>query len=292
MNINQKTFQMMGVINITPNSFSDGGKYNKASHFLEQFKKLKQQDVKIFDLGAESTAPFNEPITFDQEWARFEEIVLPCLSFDLLKGMTLSIDTYRAETFERFYKIGEKNNWDVQYIWNDVSGVKDDYLWKTLEECPKGHYIYSHTGVLEREKSCAHMDFVFKEQGDELIDQLRSDFQETLALFEKRGWHERLYFDPCFGFSKNLEQNLFLLKHFHKLPQGILNKNPWVIGISRKSFLKKQFNELEQQTWALELLQSSLLAQCFSHWQGAKLLVRLHDPLVFKCALRSFEMLS
>ncbi len=281
---------MMGVMNITPNSFSDGGKYNSASTFVQLLRDLKKWNVACFDVGAESTAPFNAPITHDEELKRFVDCLYPCLEEFPLHA-TLSIDTYRGSTFFKLYQYIIQRRSDIKVIWNDVSGVLDDELWQTLEQCPKASYVFCHTLTPCRELSSHHMNYSISDD-QQLLEHRTSRFIEVVKAFAQRGMVDRLFLDPCFGFSKTYSQNLFLLNKLSVAFASILPSVPAVIGISRKSFLKKSIvmqdahSFLSSEQGQVELMQAALLPKLFKCLGRERpILVRLHRPEVFNASL-------
>jgi len=218
----KKKYQL-GVINLTPNSFSDGGEISSSSELL---KKLKSSTaIDFFDFGAESTAPMNQAINEDQEWSRFKPFL------DLLKTLNhpLSFDTYHVETIERLSY--EFKDFSYPIIWNDVSGKWSSEVDRFLAQSVRHFYVYSHNLAPSRDLTGSHMKFLSSKNGDDFIQEM-SDF-----FLSKK--HDRVFFDPCFGFSKSYEQNWSLFDSFAKL-LDLVEHNNWMIGISRKSFLRKK----------------------------------------------------
>ncbi len=217
----------MGVINITPDSFSDGGQNLTPQKVLSNCLKMTKLGVDCFDFGAESTAPFNEKISIDSELNRFEENLFPVLEEILHLNKTISIDTYKPEIFRevasRVYKINSK----AQLIWNDVSGSVDDSLKETLKEYPRCTYVLSHNLAPSRFLTSDHMNYL-----EEDLD-LKSFFERGV---QSLSFHQEVFLDPCFGFSKTFDQNWELIQ---KLPDLVKSFDKgWVLGVSKKSFLK------------------------------------------------------
>ncbi len=267
---------LMGVINITPDSFSDGGEFNTSDRFLEQANHFINNHADILDIGAESSAPMNQAISCDEEILRFKEIVLPVIS-QIKEEVNLSIDTYKLETikfllnqegFQRFYNANK-------LIWNDVSGKIDDAN-DLLKNYPELSYVHCHNLVPKRSQTLEHMD--------NLCEDL------DLETYFKSSQH---ILDPCFGFSKKREQNYEIWK---MLPDLIskFHKNSWMIGISRKSFLR--FLDLDKGHPVLiaqtDIIQSIMLKELIislSKLPGEfNLIFRMHDPYVFHSIKSSF----
>jgi dihydropteroate synthase len=214
----------LGVMNVTPNSFSDGGENSSLENFkrkLEEFSSLEG-----IDLGAESTAPANQSISWRVEWDRLK-LYLP-----VLKNFSgpISIDTYHPETIEEILRFYQDNGLTQELIWNDVSGKFDHFARDFLSFSPDFRYVYCHNLAPTRELTGQHMDFV---DTDLSLESLRDYFGGFKI--------PRIIFDPCLGFSKTYEQNWFLLENFHRL-QEITGHDQWLLGLSRKSFLRKKFN--------------------------------------------------
>jgi len=268
----------LGVINLTPNSFSDGGKAFSEKAFFLSIERLIKLDCRIIDIGAESTAPMNEAITDFEERIRLE------LSFEGLKQFKdqiemVSLDSYRPKTAMWFFK--ELRNLGFaphQFMWNDVSGVNDGAHLDFLESFTDSSYVFSHNLAPERELSGFHMDYLEEGDGGELLEKLRSFFSEMQ--------NSRVYFDPCFGFSKTNEQNLFLLQNWQALVSFFPEAN-WLLGVSKKSFMRSWWaDNIESGSRDFLLAKSEFLHYEFiknvidqvPHILKGEVLLRLHDP--------------
>lgn len=265
------------MINITPNSFSDGGQFNDSSALKTRFQQLSQYPNLIYDLGAESTAPFNDPIGIEEEKSRLE------LALEVLKEFSpssISLDTYRGESAHWFFNkalgLGYKSS---QFIWNDVSGQFDEEVREYLKRFPEGHYIYSHNLAPSREKTCEHMNYSCGEE--DIVKHLINYFR---CVSNK----ERVWFDPCFGFSKSYEENWELIHRWNEVLKALVDQT-WIIGLSKKSFLRRFLSEKlskelskEEALIKSEWLHRDLISKFigFSQDLGAKkdLIFRVHDP--------------
>ena len=273
----------MGVVNITPDSFSDGNHFNKKETFATRMQELLSWKVPIVDIGAESTAPFNGPVTQKEEQSRFAEIFFPWPKTNTLP--IFSIDTYRPSTFvfvDDFLQLNEKKS----TIWNDVSGVVDEDVLNILKERKHCFYVYCHTTTKRREDSSHHMKNLLDCTPFDTVKKVKEDFQFILELFKNKGLEDRLILDPGFGFSKTFEQNWELIKNLCPLIESFPQKIPWVVGISRKSFLKKMtFKEDTQKIFIqTEYLQSCLIYSWMKRLRNRPVFFRLHDPGVFAMA--------
>ncbi len=234
----------MGVMNITPNSFSDGGEYD--------LSRLSES-ADAWDIGAESTAPMNAPITADEEWARLEKH-LP----ELIKVPLLSLDTYHPETIFRMSSL-RKN-----LIWNDVSGKFDTHVENFLSLDSSFQYVLCHNHAPTRELSGRHMDYVL---GTTL---------DTLTDFFLKYKHPRVIFDPCLGFSKTYEENWKILENMAELQKRVRHPR-WLIGFSRKSFLRKKFSLTLENREELDVKHVQVLSEVLADLHG-EVWIRTHRP--------------
>ncbi len=285
----------MGVINITPDSFSDGGKFNSRSAFLDRFNFLKKHGVEIFDIGAESTAPFNRAIVQEEELLRFSNCLFPNLGL-FSENDIISIDTYKVSTFREIYRQIKLVNSRQSIVWNDVSGVIDSELLKLLlEECPDCEYVCCHTGTKVREKSSEHMQSVIEATKQTIVDDVIVHFERATKTFSQYGILSRVTFDPAFGFSKSFEQNWELIRDIKKLLSSFSTDQKWLLGISRKSFLKKAVIQEAGEGISLdhiEAFHSTILSSWLSDLQNLNVIVRLHDPVIYKIAELAFNNLD
>ena len=295
----------MGVLNITPNSFSDGGKYNQKESCFSKAGDLLSQGVSYLDCGAESTAPFNESCGPEEECKRFEEVLFPALK-RLSKGLnhqsffetgTLSIDTYRPETFH-FVSSFVRSNWpNLRLLWNDVSGVLDDESLYILKSFPRCDYVYCHNLAPQRDKTQDHKKYFYNDSDleDRFMGHLHDYFNHGLDFFNKAGLAHRVFLDPCFGFSKTMIQNKVLLNNLVGLISRFPSKVKWLIGVSRKSFLQDSVKNHRKgpQDWdVVESLHCGLLSLWFQKLWDYTLIVRVHEPHVFHGALQASAFFS
>ncbi|MFG1498825.1 dihydropteroate synthase [Halobacteriovorax sp. XZX-3] len=219
----------LGVVNTTPNSFSDGHLNLDQDYQIKQLEKFKNANYGI-DIGAESSAPFNDPVSLQEEWARLDSYLFQHLKY-LNEFKTISIDTYKPETMRLFLDKYAKEF--ERIIWNDVSGVIDDKCIKLLKDYPTIEYVLCHTLVPGRDKTLEHMNYLDPKLN---ADSIKTFFKQAMDKLQSSGIaSERIILDPCFGFSKTTDQNLNLLDELHEI-QTISKR--WLIGISKKSFLR------------------------------------------------------
>jgi dihydropteroate synthase len=267
MYLPHKRYQAMGVLNVTPNSFSDGALYTNEDALITQFNHLNSF-CEIIDIGAESTAPMNNAIDAGEELARFEE------SFECLihqaPPKAISLDTYKPEVFYEVY-LWLKKYWPkTKVIWNDVSGKVDDECLSLLKECPDISYVLCHNLAPQRHLTNSHMDYTLGQFN--IMPEVIEYFKERVHSIENH-----LILDLCFGFSKSREQNYRLLSHLHHFLNEFSDYEH-LIGISRKSFLrfdpiKDSKGEYNQNH--LDGLQGMLLN--YLNLNGPQFIYRVHN---------------
>lgn len=253
--------EVFGILNITPDSFSDGGKYFELKNAIKIAEEMLKDGVYAIDVGAESTRPNAKIIGFEEEIKRLSKI-LP----ELIKlGVKISLDTRNPETAKFGLDLGVS-------IINDVSGFADEKMISLLCEYKvKGVFMHSLT-VPSDPTIC------MSENGIEMLYSIKKWAEDKLKLLaERKIPKEDLIFDPGIGFGKTGEQSLFLLKNIEYFK--ILNL-PVLVGHSRKSFLKEtfseRFEEKEVDTYEKDLMTSIFSALLF----GKVEFLRLHNTKI------------
>lgn len=211
---------LVGVINVTPDSFSDGGEFFGAEAAVAQARALLDEGAHVVDVGGESTRPGSDPVSPDEELRRVLPVIRGVLS--ARPDATISVDTYRYSTAEAALDAGAK-------VVNDVTALGDPKMAGLVAEwgCP---IILMH--MLGEPKSM-QQDPRYKDVVREVRDFLAKRAERAIRAGVKP---ENLILDPGIGFGKTLEQNLKLLDHLDSLVQlGF----PVLVGASRKSFLGK-----------------------------------------------------
>ena len=284
-------FKTMGVMNVTPNSFSDGGVLAKTASAIARFKSFCS-DFDIIDIGAESTAPFNAAIGAGEELSRLESFFYPLFDSVDDPAITLSIDTYRPEVF---YEVALwiRSQWPkCSLIFNDVSGKVDADLLGLLKEDFSFSYVLSHNLCPTRDRAGDHMQFAMPERGaDACVQSVAAYLQDTLSMIGETG--KRIVLDPCFGFSKTREQNQDLLRSFSTLESLLPKQSEILVGISRKSFLRFPADmnpKLAANQEKLDLLQVLILQNILREAADRKFIFRAHSPNVFE-AIAQFNRL-
>ena len=215
--------KIMGILNITPDSFSDGGKYLETNQAIKRAEELSNQGAKIIDVGAESTRPGSTKVSPDEELNRISSVVK-----QLSNTHTLSIDTYKANTAKKCLELGAK-------IINDVTALRYD---KNMVEVAKEHN--SEIVLMFSKKVEPHADLEEKEYKDllkEIIDFLSNRIDFALSKGIKK---EKIILDPGIGafISPNHKYSWQIIKEFERLKKHFLEFRT-LIGTSRKGFVNK-----------------------------------------------------
>jgi len=242
---------IMGIVNVTPDSFSDGGLFVAPEAAVAQARKLVADGAAIVDVGAESTRPGHRPVSAEEEWARLE----PLLSRLVAEaGAPVSIDTYKAETARRALAAG------VAMV-NDVWGLQRD---------PRMAGVVAEAGAAvaimhNREKT---------EEGIDILKDMLNFFERSLNLARRAGIDaKRIVLDPGVGFGKTRVQNYAALR---AVPEVLRLGFPVLVGVSRKSI----FRDLPDGRIDGRLL-GTLAANLMAARDGARLF-RVHDALEHK----------
>ncbi|MBA3962554.1 MAG: dihydropteroate synthase [Chthoniobacterales bacterium] len=255
----------MGVLNVTPDSFSDGGEFFATEAAVEHGLKMVRQGADIIDIGGESTRPGAEPVSPNEELDR----VLPVVQA-LTKSTKarISIDTSKAAVARAAVAAGA-------VIINDVTGGRGDSGMFALAAETRAALIIMH---MQGTPQTMQLNPVYRDVVSEVADFFRQQFE----LAVRSGIDpQRLAFDPGIGFGKTVAHNLALLANLERLR---VDDRPIVVGVSRKSFLGKISNESLGKTSATVAM-TSLLRE-----RGAQIL-RVHDVAENADALRTTEAL-
>ena len=241
---------IMGVLNLTPDSFSDGGKFNSLGKGINHAKKLLKEGVDIIDIGGESTRPGSQTVNSIQEWNRIKKILKK------LKYFNTSLDTRKADIMQKGINLG------VNLI-NDVSGLSfDKNSIKILKK-------YKTPFVLQHSRGTPDIMQKNPKYKNVVLD-IYDYFEDKIKFLRKNGiLHNKIILDPGIGFGKNLKHNVMLLQNisiFHSL--GL----PIMLGISRKRFIGDIAEENDDKKRVGGTLSSSI----FSLMQGVQL-IRVHD---------------
>ncbi|MBM3349811.1 MAG: dihydropteroate synthase [Betaproteobacteria bacterium] len=241
---------VMGILNATPDSFSDGGRFYQRDAGLVQAEKMLAAGVDIIDIGGESTRPGAEPVGLQEELDR----VLPVIEALKDCGVALSIDTYKPQTMQAALAIG-------------VDCVND--IWALRQEGAVDEVKSTQCGIVLMHMQRDPQTMQFDPNYEHVVQEVQAFLLERAAIIEEAGVDpQRIAIDPGFGFGKSLEHNYQLLAHMDAFVE---HGYPVLAGLSRKSMLGKVTN-LEVG----ERLLPSIAAAILAVERGA-MIVRTHD---------------
>ncbi|RYL88206.1 dihydropteroate synthase [Sporolactobacillus sp. THM7-4] len=243
----RKKTVIMGILNVTPDSFSDGGQFNHIDRAVKHALEMERDGADIIDIGGESTRPGYTPLPLEEEIAR----VVPMIqAIRKQTDIPISIDTYKAETARRALDAGAD-------IINDVWGAKAD------PEMAKVASEYQAPTILMHNRD--------NNRYDDIIEDMKEDLRESIRLVLDAGLApEKIIIDPGIGFAKDYMQNLIVMNHleaFHELGYPVL------LGTSRKGFIGKTLNVTVDKR-----VEGTGATVCLGIAKGCQIM-RVHDVL-------------
>ena len=243
---------VMGVLNVTPDSFSDGGRYLDPDAAIARGRELLAQGADLLDLGAESTRPGSAPVPAAEQLRRLEPVLAALASEP---GAVLSVDTRSAEVAARALELGV-------HVVNDVSALGDPDMAAALAPSGAGLVLMHMRGT----PATMQGDLRY----DDVVAEVAAHLRRRMAVAVAAGIaEERIALDPGIGFGKSAEQSLRLLARTDDL--AALGR-PVLVGASRKSFLARLLGDAP----ADRRLEASLAAATLAAFLGARIL-RVHD---------------
>lgn len=237
---------IMGILNVTPDSFSDGGRFNTLEKAIEHAKQMESDGADIIDIGGESTRPDHDPITAEEEMER----VIPLIkAIKSEVSIPISIDTYKSKTAEKAIEAGAE-------IINDIWGAKADSEMARVAARKNVPIILMHNRHHKKYTS--------------IIDEMIHDLNESVDIVKRAGVKdEQIILDPGIGFGKERKDNYTVLKELDKLISAF--PYPFLLAASRKSFISEVLDipadERDNATGA---------TTCLGIQKGAHI-VRVHD---------------
>lgn len=259
---------IMGVVNVTPDSFSDGGRFFEPERAVGHALELVAEGADLLDIGGESTRPGAAPVSEAEEMRR----VMPVL--EALAGkvaVPLSIDTMKPAVARAALKAGAS-------LLNDVAaGRPDPEMWRLAAETGAGYVLMHMQGTpqtMQRNPTYA-----------DVVGEVEAFFADRLRRLQAGGVHEeQIVLDVGIGFGKGLEHNLQLLAHLRRFTMA---HRPLLLGVSRKGFI----GQVTGAAPASARLAGSLACICWGVGAGVNL-VRVHDVAATRQALRMTEALA
>lgn len=258
---------VMGVVNVTPDSFSDGGKFQSTNQAVEHALRLAEEGADILDIGGESTRPSATPVDESVELCR----VIPVI--EKLAGQTqaaLSIDTQKPTVAQAAAKAGA-------VIINDIAANREDEaMWQLVAETGAGYVAMHMQGTPQTMQEAP--------QYDNVVNDVEAFFISRMTRWNDWGMAlEQVVLDPGIGFGKTVEHNLALLAALERFTKM---QRPLLVGASRKSFIGHVTN-----TEVNDRLPGSLACACHAAQAGAGI-VRVHDVKETVQALQTWEAIE
>lgn len=268
---------IMGILNVTPDSFSDGGQFNVVDKAIEHGQEMIAAGATIIDIGGESTRPNAATVTTNEEIQRVVPVV-KAIREQLGNAVWLSIDTSNPVVMRAAFEAGAD-------IWNDVRALKREGAAPLAAELNIPVMLMHMRGEPTTMNNLAHYDDVIADVSAELIARI----DEVTSVGVKR---ENIIIDPGFGFAKNYEHHCALLSNLRKLQNlGF----PMMFGVSRKRFLAEVLSksgiEAVATTEAIERDTVGVAAGIFALQQGASI-IRTHNVAMMQQAVTLWSQLS
>ncbi len=266
LSLGEKT-RIMGILNVTPDSFSDGGLFIQREKAIGQGEALAAQGADLLDVGGESTRPFSDSISFEEEIQRIVPVIR-----ELVKRISIpiSVDTYKAEVARAALDAGA-------VVVNDITALGfDPGLAKVIADYQAPVILMHMQGTPK--------NMQVNPEYNHLLKDIHQFFVERIALAKSRGIpREQILIDPGIGFGKTFSQNLTLIKRIDYFQDLDL---PIVLGTSRKAFIGKIIDqEAMNRDWGT----AATLA--IGAWQGANI-VRVHNVAAAKQVLAVVDALK
>ena len=249
----------MGILNITPDSFSDGGKFHALDAALARGLQMEKEGAHIIDVGGESTRPGHQPIGADEELSRVIPVI-EHLSKEV--NIPISIDTYKADVAKAAIKAGAS-------IINDIWGAKKDENMGAVAAELQVPIVLMHNRMMD-----TYQNF---------LPDLMKDLKESIDIVKAKGvCDHQIILDPGIGFAKNFEQNVEVMKN---LDQLCTFGYPVLLAVSKKRMIGTILDlPVEERT------EGSVAAVCFGVTKGVQM-VRVHDVKETKRALQIMDVL-
>ncbi len=258
---------VMGIVNVTPDSFSDGGRFQSADQAVEHALRLAEEGADILDIGGESTRPSATPVDESEELSRVISII------EKLAGQTqaaLSIDTQKPTVAQAAVKAGA-------VIINDIAANREnEAMWQLVSETGAGYVAMHMQGTPQTMQEAP--------QYNNVVNDVEAFFISRMTRWNDWGMaFEQVVLDPGIGFGKTVEHNLALLAALERFTKM---QRPLLVGASRKSFIGHVTN-----TEVNDRLPGSLACACRAAQAGASV-VRVHDVKETVQALQTWEAIE
>lgn len=259
----KKKTLIMGILNITPDSFSDGGTYQNLDEIIKRAKRMVEDGADIVDVGGESTRPGSTVVTLEEELNR----VIPVIKRLVQEvEVPISVDTYKAEVARQAVEAGAS-------IINDIGGAKFDPLMPEVMAQSGAYVILMHN----RKPDMSQTDCITTISGeltqyDDIVETVRDELKESIELVKAAGVSDdKIIIDPGIGFAKTVDKNIELMQRVSELHDlGY----PILLGVSKKGSIGHLLGGLDVNNRA----EGTMAATCFAVSQEIEI-VRVHDVL-------------
>lgn len=247
--------KIMGIVNLTPDSFSDGGHYNHSIvAALKHAEQLLSDGADILDIGGESTRPGSAYVSAQDEWRRIEPVLRELITWNI----PITVDTRRAWVMQRL--IDQQLTDGI----NDIQALEDEDAVTVLASVEKMGICLMH---MQGQPETMHLHPIY----EDVVSEVGQYLQRRVAVCEQAGIdRRRITIDPGFGFGKTQQHNIMLMQHFHEWQS--LAACPALIGISRKKTIGTLTNEKDPE----QRVTGSVVAAIAAVARGASI-VRVHD---------------
>ena len=254
----------MGILNITPDSFSDGGQYLDFDQALKRAEIMIEEGADIIDIGGESTRPGSDPVSVDEELKRIIPIIKALKKHS---NIVISVDTYKPRVMEQVIDMG------VAMI-NDVFALQQPGAIDVIKK--------SNVGICLMHMQGTPKTMQVNPTYQDVVNEVKLFLEERTNILIAEGIQtERIILDPGFGFGKTFEHNISLLQNLESF-QAL--KFPLLVGLSRKSFIRKILSGDHD-----DHLSGSISAAILSIAKGAKI-VRVHDVKETQSAIKIMQI--
>lgn len=256
--------KIMGIVNLTPDSFSDGGHYNHSIvAALKHAEQLLSDGADILDIGGESTRPGSAYVSAQDEWRRIEPVLRELVTWNI----PITVDTRRAWVMQRL--IDQQLTDGI----NDIQALEDEDAVTVLASVEKMGICLMH---MQGQPETMHLHPIY----EDVVSEVGQYLQQRVTVCEQAGIdRRRITIDPGFGFGKTQQHNIMLMQHFHEWQS--LAACPALIGISRKKTIGTLTNEKDPE----QRVTGSVVAAIAAIARGASI-VRVHDVRATKQGLQ------
>ncbi len=260
--------KIVGILNYTPNSFSDGGKFNHIDNALMLAEDMIKNNVSVIDFGAESTAPFSREISVEEEWSRIELVLPKIINLAHKNSVQVSLDSRNFVNIQKALDLG------IDII-NDVSGLKDQRFLNLIKKNNQAKYILMHSLVIPAIREI-HID-----PNEDIIRFLKNWCIEKLNIFSENDIDiNQMIFDPGIGFGKIHKHSMEIIFGINEFKELNL---PLYFGHSKKGFLKEFFTSDKIPDIATNILSNYLINQKVDY-------IRVHDYVATNQLKESMEI--